>query len=325
MTQTDTQWTNRLASIMPENFMDNITAEFVAKEGILDTMMEMIGRTVLHGADNVMSPFAKYTKAIMDYGSVIQEYKTKFITGNSFTADNPPASPNPYSVVKNKPIAQYSTINDLINYKQTVFDNQIKLAFTSESTFGDFVADQLSALYESDALDKYVKWKKYMSDVTNFGATMDVGTGITDPHDYGENLIKAVKDYVTKFRFPNTAYNAVNDMAISSDIDVIMRATDKNLIDMDVLAGIYNVDKMSINANFIYVDDFGTVTTDDGNKQLACIIADSRAFSYTPRTPVAGSLYNPEHMYINYFLNVQGVYSVARFRNIVGIFDTRTA
>lgn len=323
MTQTDTQWTNRLAAIMPENFLNNITAEFVVKEGILDTMMQMIGKTVIHSVDNVMNPFSKYTKSIMDYGSTVQEYKVQFLNGEQFTADNP-TNPNPFSTVKRKPIAQYSIIDDKVKYKQTIFENQIKLAFNSESTFGDFIASQMNALYESEALDKYVKWKKYMSNADNFGTTTDIGTGVSDRHEYGEALIKAVKDYVTKFRQPNTIFNKNGDMAISSEIDVIMRATDKNLIDMDVLAGIYNVDKMSIDANFIYIDDFASVTSGDTTKNLACIIADSRAFSYTPRTPIAGSLYNPEDLYINYFLNVQGVYSTARFRNIVGLYDTST-
>lgn len=325
MTQTDTQWSNRLNSIMPENFMNNISLTFVDKSGILDTMMEMIGKTVIHSVDNVMNPFSKYTSSIMDYGSTIQDYKVKFINGESFTADNPPDEPNPFATVKNKPIAQYSIINDLVKYRQTIFDNQIKLAFTSESTFGDFIASQLNALYESDALDKYIKWKKYMSNPDNFGASEDIGTGVTDKHEYGESLIKAIKDYVTKFRQPNNTFNASKDMAISSSIDVIMRASDKNIIDMDVLAGVYNIDMMKIDANFIYIDDFATVSTGDGNKELSCIIADSRAFDYTPRTPIGGSIYNPEDLYINYFLNVQGVYKVAKFRNIVGIYDTRKA
>lgn len=324
LTQTDTQWTARLNAIMPDNFMSNINGEFLKQEGILDTMMEMIGKTVIHSVDNVMNPFTKYTKSIMDYGSTVQEYKSSFIAGEDFTA-NDPVNPNPYIPVKNKPIAQYETINDRVKYKQTIFDDQLKLAFESQATFGDFVASQLSALYESDALDKYIKWKKYMSNANIYGTTATVGTDAADNADYGEALIKSIKDYVTKFRQPNTIFNANGDMAISSSIDVIMRATDKNLIDMDVLAGVYNVDKMSIDANFIYIDDFATVTDGSGSKTLACIIADSRAFSYTPRTPMGGSLYNPEDMYINYFLNIQGVYSVAKFRNVVGIYDGRTA
>ena len=80
------------------------------------------------------------------------------------------------------------------------------------------------------------------------------------------------------------------------------------------------MDMMKLDAKIRLVDDFATVVTqaegeDPVSKEVACIIVDDRFFSYFPRTPVAGALYNPEDMYTNTFLNVQGTYSAALFRN----------
>ena len=38
-TKTDAQWSERLASVMPDNFMDNISGQFLINNGILNTMM----------------------------------------------------------------------------------------------------------------------------------------------------------------------------------------------------------------------------------------------------------------------------------------------
>lgn len=326
-TTTDAMWTARLASIMPSNFNSNVATSFSAGTGILDTMINRIGRTVIHSVDNPYNPFAKYTKATMDFGDTIQEYKTKFIAGQE--ADFDPSTPDPFAPVKNKPIAQYSKYNDATQYKQTIFDDQLKLAFTGQEQFGDFVASQLDTMYQSDALDKFIKWKKYISDAGNIGYAKNLTETDDTTADYGEELLKTFKEMVTKFKLPSSSYNKAGDMAISNDIDIIMRAKDKDLIDVDVLSGVYNLDKLDIKANFIYIDDFATPaslpTGITASSELVAVVADSRAYSYTPRTSQGGGLYNPENLYTNYWYTVQGIYSVARFRNIAQLYKAPSA
>lgn len=321
-TKTDAQWTERLASIMPDNFMDNISGQFVANNGILNTMMNRIGLTLIHSPDVMNNPFGDFTKTIVDYGDTIQEYKVKVIDGKQFTADefgddHSVYTPNPYAVERNKPIAQYSQIDDKVKYRQTIFDNQLKLAFTSEAKLGDFIASMYAAIQESDNLDKFIKWKKFMSNEAIYGATDTINA--EDTTEYFAKMIRKMKDTITKFKFPSKLYNVNQDTVCSNKISIIMKAEDKNKIDMDILSGVYNMDMMELNAKIRLVDDFATVTVGEGqqavSKEVACIIVDDRFFSYFPRTPVAGALYNPEDMYTNTFLNVQGTYSAALFRN----------
>ena len=322
-TTTDAQWSARLASIMPDNFMDNISGSFLANNGILNTMMNRIGLTLIHNVDRINNPFGDFTRSVVDYGDTIQEYKVKVINGKKFTADEfgndlSEYVPNPFAVEKNKPIAQYSQLDDKVKYRQTIFDNQLKLAFTSEQKFGDFVAGMYGAVQESDNLDKFIKWKKFMSNEALYGVTDTINAA--DTTEYFAKMIRKMKDTTTKFRFPSTSYNVNSDMAVSDGISIIMKASDKNKIDMDILAGVYNMDMMKLGAKIRLVDDFATVTvTEEGHdpvtKEVACIIVDDRFFSYYPRTPMAGAVYNPEDMYTNMFLNVQGTYTAALFRN----------
>ena len=322
-TTTDAQWTARLASIMPDNFMDNISGQFAVSNGIFDTMINRIGLTLIHSPDVINNPFGDFTKTVVDYGDTIQEYKVKIIDGKKFTADEfgddqSVYSPNPYAVEKNKPIAQYSKLDDKVKYRQTVFDNQLKLAFQSENKFGDFVAAMYAAMKESDNLDKFIKWKKFMSNEALYGVNSSIDAD--DDTEYFAKMIRKMKDTITKFKFPSTAYNVNGDTAVSDRISIIMKASDKNKIDMDILSGVYNMDMMKLDAKIRLVDDFATVTVtpegeDPVSKEVACIIIDDRFFSYFPRTPMAGAIYNPEDMYTNTFLNVQGTYTAALFRN----------
>lgn len=322
-TNTDAQWLDRLANVMPANFMNNISGNFAPVRGILDNMMNMIGKTVIDGVDNPYNPFSGYTKATMDYGDTIQNYKVKYIKGANYN----PEAVDVFAQNKNSPIAQYFQYNDKIQYPTTIFDDQLKLAFTGQSKFGDFVSAQVDALYESDGLDKYFKWKKFISNTDHFGSQIQITEDPeAAPKDYGEALLWNFKDLVTKFRQPNTAFNKLGDMAISSGVDIIMKAGDKNIIDQKVLAGVYNMEKLNIDANFKYVDDFATPQNSAGaveeNKEILAVICDNRTFAYTPRTPLATSIYNPKALATNYFYTVQGIYSMARFRNCVALYRT---
>ena len=56
-TNTDTMWTERLNAIVPDNFSTNRNTSFTAKAGILDNMINRIGRTVIAGQPNAYNPF----------------------------------------------------------------------------------------------------------------------------------------------------------------------------------------------------------------------------------------------------------------------------
>lgn len=130
MTTTDTQWTDRLADIMPDNFMSNISDVFQdnSSKMLLDTMMNRIGLTVIEGVDNFQNKFAKYTGPIMDLGDTVQKYKVGVIKGEEYDPDNS----NPFVPVKNKPKAQYATLDDSVQYHETINAYEFQKAFTSD-------------------------------------------------------------------------------------------------------------------------------------------------------------------------------------------------
>lgn len=323
-TNTDTMWTDRLASIMPANFMANISTSFSANQNLLDTMINRIGLTVISAVDTPYNPFSKYTGPIVDYGDTIQKYKVDYITGNAYDPDNT----NPFTSTKNKPYAQYVTFDDSVQYHDRINNYEFKKAFTSDSKLGDFVAAKLDALYESDGLDKYTKWKKYLSDYNKMGAIEGVAVDSTDTDVYAGGLWDALRKYAnSKFRQPNSTYNIARKTAISPSVDIIMKADDKLLVD-NYLKGVYNLNKTDIDANIILIDDFATIAnvpnTVTDLDELVAIVMDSRAPTYYPRTPEVGSIYNPKGLNMEYYLTIQGTYCIDKFRNVVGIYKKTT-
>ena len=319
-TNTDASWTARLNSVMPANFMANLSTSFSANQNLLNTMINRIGLTVISGVDSPYNPFAKYTGPVVDVGDTIQKYKVDFITGQQFDPDNT----NPFTSTKNPPYAQYATLDDSIQYHDRINNYEFKKAFTSDAKLGEFVSAKLDALYESDGLDKYTKWKKYLSDYNKFGALDKVGYDANDPDVYAGELWDCLRKYAnSKFRQPNTSYNIAQKTAISRNVDIIMKADDKLQVD-NYLKGVYNLNKTDIDANIILVDDFATIANLPASvtdlEELVAIVMDERACQYFPRTPEVGSIYNPKGLNMEYYLTIQGTYCVDKFRNVVGIY-----
>lgn len=318
-TVTDTMWTTRLEGIMPPGWMDNVKTNFTANAGFLDTMINRIGMTVIAAVDSPFNPFSKYTGPVMDFGDTVQKYKVDFIKGQVYDSDNT----NPFTTTKNKPYAQYATIDDTIQYHDRISEYEFKKAFVSDSTLGDFVAAKLDALYESDALDKFTKWKKYISDYSKYASTTMVEADATDDDVFAGNLWDTLRSFANdKFRFPNSSYNVAGQTAISPSVDIIMRKKDKLLVD-NYLKGVYNLEKTDVDANFIYIDDFaseGDSALPSGAEEMVALVTDSRGLQYFPRTPQSGSIYNPAALNIEYYLTIQGTFCFDKFRNMMPIF-----
>lgn len=332
MTNTDTMWTERLAEIMPANFNSNISNTFTANQNLLDSMINRIGLTVIENVDSPYNPFAKYTGPVMDFGDTVQKYKTDYIKGQEYHSDpvdDDMDTINPFVPVRNKPYAQYITIDDSVQYPETITEYEFKKAFTSDAKLGDFVASKLDAMYQSDGIDKYTKWKKYLSDYNKMGKLIGVEQDENDTDVYAGALWDAMRSLAnSKFRQPNSIYNLAGQTAISGSVDIIMKADDKLLVDK-YLKGVYNLEKTAINANIIEIDDFATIANLPESvtdlDSLSAIVVDSRALKYYPRTPRTGSIYNPRALNMHYYLTIQGTYCVDKFRNVVGIYKKAIA
>ena len=328
-TNTDTMWTNRLDAILTKaDFIKNDSTTFTtAYNKVADNLMNMIGKTIINSVDNPYMPFGKYNKDMMDYGNVLQQYKVKYTVGTKYKPESQNSGElNPFLNKKENDIAQYNTMNDVTQYQATIQDSELQKAFNNAGTFGNFVSARLDALYQSDALDKYTKWKTYIGDSAKFTFAKGIdtvqytgGTPTVAEEDKAYKMVKVFRKYAnSKFRQPNDCYNAVGDMTISSDVDIIMKSDDKNIMD-EILKGVYNLDKVDINANFIYVDDFPEWTVGVNTYEPDAFILDARKFGYYPRSVKTGSIYNPRALNTNYFTTVEGMYVDNTFQNGVAI------
>lgn len=322
-TNTDNLWEARLQDIVPDNFSTNRNTSFTARAGILENMINRIGRTIIAGQPNAYNPFSRWTRPVMDFGDTIQQYTLPYISGREVDFD--PATPNPWAIVKPTTEAQYWQMNYAIQYKQSIQGDQLQKAFVSQDAFGSFTSTITQNMYESAGIDMFLAWKKYLStqdyvDTTNGIETITADVSTADGQDeYGLTLWKTLKDIVTnRLRYPSEDYNKMGFLTSSPSVDVVITTEAKNMMD-NALAGVYNVNQIvPPGLNFIEIDSFATPTGESNTLDVA--ILTSGMCSYTPRTPESGSLYNPENLYTNIWYTQQGLFSIDQSKNAVQIY-----
>lgn len=324
MTSTDTMWTARLQNVMPSNFLTNSSNTFTAgANAIVSTLINRIGRTIITGARNINNPFDAWTDAVMDYGDTIQSI---FVPIDSPIAlDEKPDNPDPDKPAWPTAITRYSKFNASKQYKKTLNYDQLRMAFLNEGAFGSFTGEAMSSMEKGMGLDHWTEWKKYLSQNTYTPQAGQVAVEYddTDPMAYAENVLDTIKDMATnKLKFANNTYNTAGVMNSASQFDVVMTAETKNLIDK-YLSGVYQLEKLNIpGVNYILIDSFATCAPTAGTGQLDVAIMPRGMNHYVPRTTFTGMRDNPENLYTNHWLTVQGTYYMDNTENNAQIYKT---
>ena len=323
MTSTDTMWTSRLQDVMPSNFMNNVSNTFTAgANAIISSLINRIGRTIITGARNINNPFDAWTDAVMDYGDTIQ---TIFVgIDTPVELDEKPTDPNPDKPSWPTAVTRYAKFNASKQYKKTLNYDQLRMAFVNEGAFGSFTGETLDGMSKGMAMDHWTEWKKYMSanTYTPQAGQVSINYDDADPMAYAESVLDTIKDMATnKLKFPNSTYNTAGVINSATQFDVVMTAETKNLIDK-YLSGVYQLEKLNIpGVNYILIDSFATCApTAGGGGQLDVAIFPRGMNHYVPRTTFTGMRDNPEALYTNHWLTVQGTYYMDNTENNAQIY-----
>ena len=304
-TNTDAEWTARLNTILA-NLNANYAATFQAvANNLYPALYNRIGLTVVDGPDHAKGVFAKFNKQIADYGDTIQFIKSKVLAGQAYDPD----AASPFGGSRNVPIAEYWKNNESIQYEIQITEQDMLKAFSNAGTMGSFVAAQLETLQASREYDQFIEWKKFLSDKTKFEQThaYEALSAFT-----GQAIWEKIREVTQSMKFPTTNYNVQGDVAMSSDMTVLITAEAHRLID-SYLAPIYHTDLVGLSGvDIIDVDSFATPS---GSDEIVFQVWDDRALGYYPKTPRATSNFNGRALSTTNFLTVQGTYTAAKYRN----------
>jgi hypothetical protein len=206
-------------------------------------------------------------------------------------------------------------------YELTISDKQVRTAFRSLSGVADFISAQVQAMYSGANLDDYVLTKQLLANYATLpkdGGGTENGYAIYDVSPItdatsAKAFVKAVKKGVQDMTFPakNLNYAGVNTWCECGEC-VLFINKDVNIeVTTEVLATAFNRGDLELKVSQIVLDDFGTL------EDTYAILVDRDFFRIFDTLHNVESMRNPKGMFTNYFLNVQGILSLSKFRNAI--------
>lgn len=283
---------------------------FTAKMNTYYDMVEKIARQLVY-APSADDRLAFFDKVPVNKGTTIEQVVAQLAQSSAFVQDGT-ASP----FTRNNPdlLVRYFSNWTTSQFSTTVSFQEIRKVIQGELEVDDIVGPLVTALTEGDQYEKYTNIKNLL-----WYGHIGTGTGGTPANNAMVNrkaisstsytqILEEMKNVISGMQFVNDDFNTagVNRRTRPEDIRVIMPYTVKNGIDVNELAGVFNLDKAEIGNRIVEID---TPTTSGATD---CIyIVDQNAILVYTRLYEMTSLLNPKELYTNYFLTVDRMYAIS--------------
>jgi hypothetical protein len=191
-------------------------------------------------------------------------------------------------------------------YKTSVDIPKLKKILLSGTGASDVAQKLVSVLGVSATNDRYQSLKALLhwgtqEQTTGQGDSPLVHIGSAQTSIKG--LLKELKNTINGMTFVNTTYNSagINRATKLEDIMVVMPYTLRNAIDVDELAGVFNLSKDELKARII--------VTDSTDREV--FIVDRNAIVKYNRLYEMADQKNGEGLFWNYFLHVEDLFAIS--------------
>lgn len=299
----------------------------------LSALVNRIGR-VLITSKMYDNPWAFFKKGLLEFGESVEEIFVNI--AKPFQFDPAVAETNVFKREIPDVRAAFHIMNYQKYYKATISNDQLRQAFLSWQGISDLIAKIVDAMYTGANYDEFQTMKYMLARHILDGHMYPVEIPTVET-DNVKSIVSAVKGVSNKFTFLSPNYNLAgvqsytdkNDqyMLINSQFDAIM--------DVEVLASAFNMDKAEFSGRRVLVDSFGSLDTarlaelfagdstyeEIGTDELEAldtipaILVDKDWFMIFDNFYNFTEQYNGEGLYWNYWYHVWKTFSVSPFAN----------
>lgn len=232
-------------------------------------------------------------------------------------------------------VSEHLTVNRDLQWKVSLTRDKIRNAFTSWNALEDLISGYINSLYNGAYISFYEDTKALVTSAYQGNKVQVVQVSDVTDEQTAKALIRQIRSTYTKMKFPSTKFNAWSKMqkdgkalkvwSNPEDIVVMISADLDAMVDVEVLAKAFNMDKTDFLGHLIVVDDFnirdkqGNIVVDGSN--IKCMIADRAWFKIKTQDFDMSDFFNPNNRVWTYFLNAVRMYNYSFFANAV-IFAT---
>lgn len=255
------------------------------------------------------NPLAAFKKGTEKYGDIIEEIFVNIANAHEY---NPQIAENEvYKRVIPDVGAVFHRTNSQLFYKATIQEESLEKAFTSEQGMRTLIAGIVDSLYSGANYDEFVAMKNIFAESADemFYIKTDAPS-VANIH----NIVTNIKSASNLMEFMSNQYNAAGVMNYTpkSRQVLLIRADIDAIMDVNVLAAAFNMDKAEFMGRKVLVDNFGAE-----NPDVYAVLCDDEFLMVVNTLDKFTEQYNAQGLYWNYFWHVWRVFSRSPFSNCI--------
>lgn len=217
--------------------------------------------------------------------------------------------------------AVFHTRNRQDKYPVTISNDDLRTAFLSYQGVEDLVSKIITAVYTSDEYDEFLLMKNIFLEAGNRGALKAITVADPSTSDTAaKQFVTTVRGTSRKLTFMSRDYNYMG-VATHTQINeqvIFLLPEVEAVMDVEVLASAFNMDKAEFLGRRIIVDDFGGLEKEG----VIAIAVDEDWFMVFDNFLSMTEKYVASRLYWNYFLHHWQTLSYSPFKNAVAYTTT---
>ena len=314
----------------------NILMQFPALQNeFLSNLVNRIGRVIIT-SKMYTNPWAALKKGLLEFGETVEEIFVNI--AKPFNFDPSEAESKIFKREIPDVRAAFHTLNYQKFYKATIQNEQLRQAFLSWQGITDLIAKIVDAMYSAAYYDEF-NVMKYMIAKHILNGELFASQVATVQASNMKSIVSQIKGISNGLEFMTTKYNLAGVATFTKKQDqyVIVNSEFDAVMDVEVLATAFNMDKAEFMGHRILVDGFGTLDNDrlamlfanvsdyepissaelTALNAVPAILVDKDWFMIFDNLYNFTEQYNGEGLYWNYWYHCWKTFSISPFNNAV--------
>lgn len=244
----------------------------------LSALYNRIGRVIIT-SKMYYNPWAPFKKGLMELGETVEEIFVNIAKAHTF---NPKTAETNFMKREIPDVrAAFHTMNYQKFYKATISNDQLRQAFLSWQGITDLIAKIVDAMYTAHNYDEFQVMKYMLARNILNGYLYPVTVAQVDKENAPDIVteIKAISNELV-YESPDYNLNGVYTFTEKNDQFIITNARFDAVMDVNVLASAFNMDKVEFMGHRVQIDGFDRIDENRMNE----LFADDPNAGYVPLT-----------------------------------------
>lgn len=279
----------------------------------IDALVNRIGMEI-YKSRTWTNPLAQFKIGELEFGDTIEEIMTGLLDAKTYDPSREYLEKDIFGTERPHVDASYHKVNRQNWYKVTVNEAMLKQAFNTPNGLASFIQQLMEAPLTSDNYDEFLVTTALFADYHANGGFFNVQ--VPDLRDVDSDsadaryALRRMREMAGTLPFLSSHYNAAGMPAFANQEDLVLLTTPQALsaIDVDALAGAFNIDKAAMPGRTIVIpaENFGI-------NGAQAIMTTKDFFVIADQLFRTESQWNPVGLHNNYFLHHWQVVSYSRF------------